>query len=304
MSGLFPRQVVEPITRHEAHVHEVVEVLAHGRTAVQSYEIVRLGGYGRAMVIEGRVQSTEADEAIYHEALLLPAFVHAPRAERVLCLGGANGGMLPRIRALTEVREVVQVDVDRELYERSVEFLPHMHGDARPDPRCRVLFGDPRQVASTLPGRFDLVLADLPDSVDGTHVPRMFTAEFYGELSALLADGGVFATQAGPANPLDPTFLASVLRTARSVFRHAAAYTVSVPAFGIPWAFVVASDGVDPATLTAEDFHRRMALVEPGAARTYDWETHRHMFALPRPLREALTGNGRIIRDSEPLSVP
>ncbi|MFI9012081.1 hypothetical protein ACIGNX_33060 [Actinosynnema sp. NPDC053489] len=296
MTALWPRQVVEPISPHEAHVHEVVEVLAEGRTAVQSYEVVRLGGHGRAMVIEGRVQSTEADEAIYHEALVMPAHAVAPSVGRVLCLGGANGGLLHRVLALPGVTSVRQFDVDAELHERSVELLPHMHLDALADPRVTLEFGHPRDLLDGLTGTFDLVLADLPDSVPGSHVPALFTAEFYARIRELLGGTGVFATQAGPANPLAPDFFAGVLRTARSVFRHATPYTSAVPSFGVPWGFVVASDHPG-----AADPGRAAVPEPPRPVTTYDAETHRHMFAVPRLLRAGLEGGGRVITDADPM---
>lgn len=294
---MFPRQVVEPIGDHEAHVHRVVDVLAEGTTAVQSYEIVRLGGYGRAMVIDGRVQSTEADEAIYHESLLLPAFTFAPSVARVLCLGGANGGILHRVLALPGVASVRQLDVDAELHERSVEHLPHMHLDALDDPRAVIGFGHPRMMLDDLEGPFDLVLADLPDSVPGTHVPGLFTRELYLRVRELLGGTGVFATQAGPASPSEPAFMASVLRTARDVFAHAHPYTSAVPAFGIPWGFVVASDH----PFTPASPGPRLGDL-PDSVRTYDAETHRHMFAVPRLLREGLTATGRVITDDAPMA--
>jgi spermidine synthase len=293
---VFPREVVEPIGEHEAHVHQVMEVLAEGTTSVQSYEIVRLGGHGRALIIDGRVQSSEADEAIYHESLLLPAFTFAPSVARVLCLGGANGGILHRVLALPGVVSVRQFDVDAELHKRSVEHLPHMHLDALDDPRAVVGFGHPRVLLEGLEGPFDLVLADLPDSVPGTHVPGMFTREFYLRVRKLLGGTGMFATQAGPANPLEPRFMAGVLRTARDVFAHAHPYTSAVPAFGVPWGFVVASDH----PFTPGSPGPRMGDL-PASASTYDAETHRHMFTLPRLLREGLTAAGRVITDDDPM---
>lgn len=293
---MWPRQVVEPITVHEAHVHQVVEVLAEGRTAIQSYEIVRLGGLGRAMVIEGRVQSTEADEAIYHEALIMPAYAVAPSGGRVLCLGGANGGMLHRLLALPGVVSVLQFDVDAELHKRSVELLPHMHLDALADPRVTLEFGHPRDLLDGLATTFDLILADLPDSVPGSHVPGMFTVEFYSQIRELLGGTGVFATQAGPANPLAPEFFAGVLRTLRSVFGHATPYTTAVPSYGVPWGFALAFDHPDLAGRVGSPLADL-----PGSITTYDTETHQHMFAITRLLRDGLARQGRVITDADPM---
>jgi spermidine synthase len=299
---MWEHRVEELITPHECHVHEVTEVIASGRTARQAYEIVRLGGYGRALLIEGRVQSTEADEAIYHEALILPGYCLLPHTRRVLSLGGANGGVLHRLCALPEVREVVQIDVDEELHHRSVELLAHMHRGAHTDPRCEVEFGDPRTRLGDQDGRFDLILADLPDAIDGSVTTTLFTREFYELVREKLASHGVFVTQAGPAHPLDPEFFASVSRTLGLVFRHILPYVVAVPSFGIPWGFVIASDELDPAALTAAKVDRKLAAMRV-PAECYDGTTHQHMTALPRQLRIALATAGRAISDASTLSV-
>ncbi|GAA2806897.1 spermine/spermidine synthase domain-containing protein [Crossiella cryophila] len=302
MKPLWDKQIEEYLGPAECHVHAVRSVLVTGRTARQGFEIVELGGYGRAMVIEGRVQSTEADEAAYHEALLLPGYCLLPHTRRVLCLGGANGGVLHRLCAMPELTSVVQLDIDPELHRHSLTHLPHMHRGAQLDPRCRLEFGDPRTLLGQQPGGFDLVLADLPDAVEGSPTPALFTREFYRQIKARLGPHGVFVTQAGAASFLDPEFFASVAHTLRSVFRHVLPYTLTVPAYGIPWGFVLASDGLDPATLTEELIERRLAELK-AEPECYDAATHRHMTALPLRLRRALAAAGRVISDADTLAV-
>lgn len=296
-------QVVEPITAYERHVHDVVAVHRTGRTGVQGFAIVELGTYGSALLLDGRVQSTAADEAHYHEALLYPAYAMSERVERVLVFGGANGGVLHRLCALPGLREVVQLDVDGELYEITRSALPHMHRGAERDPRCRVVFGDPRALVREVDGTFDLVVADLPDATEGSATERLFTTEFYAEVRRVLRPGGLFATQAGPAHFLSPDFFAGTLRTLGTVFRYATPYAISVPSYGVPWGFVVAGDTIDPATVTEERVEAAMAKVDPKVPVVYDAITHRHMFALERRLREALADSGTVATDRRPINV-
>src|SRR5207245_9964444 len=54
----------------EGHVHEVRTVLLSRQTPFQHIEIVELGDYGRSMILDGKVQSTQAVEFIYHEVIV------------------------------------------------------------------------------------------------------------------------------------------------------------------------------------------------------------------------------------------
>src|SRR2546425_11228769 len=79
----------------EEHVHEVKTVLFSKKTPFQHIEIVELGDYGRSLILDGKVQSTETDEFIYHEALVHPAMLVHPNPKRVMVIGGGGGGTLP-----------------------------------------------------------------------------------------------------------------------------------------------------------------------------------------------------------------
>src|SRR5262245_18458822 len=100
-------QIREYISADEYQAHALRHTLIEGKTAIQSYRIVKLGTYGRAMIIDDRVQSTEADEYIYHESLIYPAFTLHRALHRVACLGGVNGGMLRELRKLPGLSRVV-----------------------------------------------------------------------------------------------------------------------------------------------------------------------------------------------------
>src|SRR2546428_6688024 len=75
----------------EGHVHEVRTVLFSRQTPFQHIEIVELGDYGRSLILDGKVQSTQADEFIYHEVLVHPAMLVHPDPKRVMVIGGGDG---------------------------------------------------------------------------------------------------------------------------------------------------------------------------------------------------------------------
>ncbi|EPL3773645.1 polyamine aminopropyltransferase, partial [Pseudomonas aeruginosa] len=64
------------------------------RTEHQHLVIFENARMGRVMALDGVIQTTEADEFIYHEMLThVPILAHGA-ARRVLIIGGGDGGML------------------------------------------------------------------------------------------------------------------------------------------------------------------------------------------------------------------
>jgi spermidine synthase len=300
---MWAERIHEYINSHECHSHEIVKIYKSGQTSIQSFQIVELGNYGRALVIDGRIQSTEEDEYIYHESLIYPVYSLHPELKRILCFGGANGGVLRELRKIPKLEAVRLIDIDPELCELSKVHLPHMHQSSYNDPRFTVHFGDPRKTMLMLEDKFDAVFADLPDAVTETNTSTLFTREFYFHIKHLLNDKGLFVTQAGAAHHRDCEFFASVLCTLKSVFRFIAPYSVSVPSYGIPWGFVIASDGIDPSVWDETDITRKLDALITNDLRAYDATAHCHMFSLSKTLREALNHSGRIIEDVNPACV-
>lgn len=62
--------------------------------------------YGRVLVLDGVIQLTERDEFAYQEMIAhLPMFAHK-KPERVLIVGGGDGGVLREVARHKEVKKV------------------------------------------------------------------------------------------------------------------------------------------------------------------------------------------------------
>jgi spermidine synthase len=68
----------------------IQRVLYSGKTAYQNVEVLESDLFGRSLVLDGKTQSTERDEHIYHEALVHPAMLMHPDPQTVFI-----GGVLP-----------------------------------------------------------------------------------------------------------------------------------------------------------------------------------------------------------------
>jgi len=75
-----------------AQVYRVDEVLLDAQSAYQRVRVIRTSAFGRMLILDDAVQTSETDEFCYHEMLAHPALVTHPNPRRVLIIGGGGWG--------------------------------------------------------------------------------------------------------------------------------------------------------------------------------------------------------------------
>jgi spermidine synthase len=293
-SGIW---IIDQHTEHLEFHYRVEEVLYSGTTAYQRVEIVRAPALGKALFLDGRIQSAQVDEFIYHEALVHPALLTHPEPRRVLIMGGGEGATLREVLRHPSVELATMVDIDRELVELCRELLPEWHQGCFSHPRAQLHYGDARAYVEAAPeASYDVIISDLTEPVEGGPSVMLFTVEFYHQLARRLSDNGLFVAQAGSADPIYPDFVASLARTLQEVFPLVRVYWAFVYSFQLPWAFVIAAKSADPLALSPVDLETRYHS-RGLQTRYYSARLHAAMFALPLYLEEALRERGRVISD-------
>ena len=291
----------ETTTPTEGHMHAVCRSLVFAQTKFQQMEIMETASYGKCLVLDGRIQSSQADEFIYHEALVHPGLLLPPAPARAMVIGGGEGATLREILRYRSITRALMVDIDQEVVEACKLHLPEMHQGAFDDPRTEVRHEDARAYLERTDERFDLVTVDLTEPLEEGPACLLFTREFYSLIRDRLTPEGVMTMQAGMTKVGELEFFTSVHRTLREVFPLVAAYQTFVSCFGTPWGFILASKGPDPRSLTAAEVDRRIAERIEGRLGYWDGETHTHAFSLPKHVRRALEQQTRVITDANPL---
>lgn len=287
----------------EGHVHEVKTVLFSKKTPFQQIEVVELGGYGRALILDGKVQSTQTDEFIYHEVLVHPAMLTHPDPKRVLVVGGGEGATLREVLRHRTVERALMVDIDRAVVDVSRELLPEFHAGAFDDPRTELVFEDARRWIETHDEVFDVIIIDLSDPIEEGPCYRLYTREFYNLVSRRLSPQGTIALQAGTVAPHDLLNISAIYRTLLTAFPVVCPYTANVPCFGLPWGFQVASKDINPRSFSAADYDGMIARRIRGELKYLTGEVCAAQFALPRHLRDRIERETRVIEDDAPLYI-
>jgi spermidine synthase len=291
------------VSRNLIQLHSIEEVLYTGRTKFQSAEIIRTGSFGRCLVLDGKIQSSEADEFIYHEALVQPAMITHPRPERVFIAGGGEGATLREVLSHNTVKRAVMVDIDEQVVALCRKYLPDYSRGSFEDKRTELFHVDARDYLAKSGELFDIIIIDLPDPIEEGPAYLLYTHEFYQMVRERLTENGIITVQAGSASLTELLNFSAVNNTLKSVFPIVCPYQADVPCFGGPWGFCLASLKLNPVLLSAAEVDKRISARQLAHLKFYDRLTHQGIFSLPKYLREEFSTQKRLITDNEPLYI-
>jgi len=284
MSEVMPGWSVETLHADFRQALREDRVLYDSETDYQRLRVFENGRFGRVLTLDDVVQTTEADEFIYHEMMAhVPILAHGS-ARRVLIIGGGDGGMAREVLRHRTVEQVTMVEIDAGVVEFAKEYLPALSQGAFDDPKLELVITDGAEFVADPGQRYDVVIADSTDPIGPGEA--LFTESFYARVKALLGEDGIFVTQNGVPF-LQADELRATLQAFRALFGDATCYLASVPTYaGGPMAFGWGTDG--PARETPLEVLRRRYHGAGIATRYYTPEVHRAAFALPGYIGEII----------------
>ena len=285
----------------EGHIHGIDTILYAKQTKYQQMEILQTRNYGRCLVLDGKMQSSEHDEFIYHEALVHPALLTHPNPRRIFIVGGGEGATLREALRFKSVERVLMVDIDEEVVESCRKHLPEWSNGAFEDPRTELRFFDARKYLEETQDVYDVIIIDISEPVEEGPAYLLYTKEFYKIVKKRLSPDGIISLQAGTTAVNALLCFSAVYQTLKSVFPVVRPYQASIPSFGLPWGFAVASKAEDPIKIPQAEVDRRIAQRIKGELKYYNGETHHGQFLLPKMIRNEMESERKIIEDNQPL---
>ncbi len=286
---------------YELHEHALKSILYAGRSAFQEIIVAESQNFGRCLILDNEIQSTEKDEFIYHEALIHPALIMHPNPQRVAIIGGGEGASLRETLRHKTVRKAIMVDIDREVVECAKKYLQTFHNGAFTDPRSEVLYQDGRKYLEDSKEPFDAIIIDINCPMEGGPAFMLFTQEFYSMVKQRLTPQGILALQADNTAPVALHTYTTTINTLKQVFTGVFPYTAYVPSYALLWGFCLATRGLNPMEFSPEEIDRRISQRIQGELRYYDGITHHGIFNPPKYLRHAIEAQKTINRDDRPI---
>ena len=169
----------------------VEKLLFSEETPYQKVEVYETDTWGNLMTIDGMVMLSERDEFVYHEMLSHVGMFSHPNPERVLIVGGGDGGTAREVMRHPSVSHVDLVEIDEAVVRASKEFLPDV-GDWD-NPKLNVLFEDGIQFVKDIRDPYDVIIIDGSDPVGPAE--GLFENEFMQACHDGLTENGVLTAQ-------------------------------------------------------------------------------------------------------------
>ncbi|MDX2302882.1 MAG: polyamine aminopropyltransferase [Microscillaceae bacterium] len=258
---------------------KIGKTLFKGESPFQSLEIVETARFGKMMLLDNCIMLTEANEFAYHEMIAhVPMFAH-PNPERVLIIGGGDGGTAREVLKHPKVKECVMVEIDALVVEKSREFFPTIASELD-NPRLTLLIEDGVKYIQNNTNAFDVILIDSTDPVGPAE--GLFSAEFYRQTYAALKEDGLLSAQAESPYYFQKT-QKELFAVLRDIFPYVSMYLSSIPFYPSgTWSFAFASKKYQEMSQPRLEDIQRME----GSLNYFNEKVFKACFALPNYIKK------------------
>jgi spermidine synthase len=266
---------------------DIEKVYCATKTPYQNLLIGKTAAFGDALFLDFQIQSSETDEAVYHETLIQPAFgvrLSKGRPRSILILGGGEGATLREVLKHPGLERAVMVDIDKEVVHACKAHLPGFSSGAFDDQRVEVVFEGAQEFLKDRRETFDVIVYDLTDPIPGSPSEGIFTPNFIALLASSLSYEGVACFQMGSASLHFNKGFRYGLKLLKDVFASVVPYHVFMASFGLDWGFALATPKALSTNISPSLFHS----LPQGALSAMDAESLAACFVLPPSLKKSL----------------
>ncbi|KAI5076099.1 hypothetical protein GOP47_0008164 [Adiantum capillus-veneris] len=265
-------------------------ILHTGVSKYQDIALLDTEPFGKVLTLDGRMQSAQIDEWVYHECLVHPALLLHQGPRSIFIAGGGEGSTARECLLHKSVRKVVMCDIDEEVVKFCSAHL-EVNKVAFESSKLELVINDAKAELKRREERFDVIIGDLADPLEWGPCYTLYSQGFYQNVvKPRLNPNGIFVTQAGPAGVLSHReVFTSIYNTLKSVFTYVVAYSAHVPSYCDVWGWVVASDQPLMSQMSSDELDRRIVQrIKGGQLRYLDGPTLYASTILNRTVRESL----------------
>ena len=267
----------------------IKEMLIQYKSPYQTIEVFDTHDFGRLLVLDGIVNVSDKDEFVYHEMMAhVPLCTH-PNPEKVLVIGGGDGGIVREIAKHPNVKQIDLVEIDPHVISTAKQFLPRSAVGFN-ESRLQVFIEDGAAFVNNRSDNYDLIIIDAPDPIGSA--TSLFQKTFYQCCFDALKNDGLLTTHAEtPVFKKELEIMKTIYSNFDTIFPLVKPFTASIPSYSIGiWCFVYCSKKYHP----LDDFRESRGQDPNMKNQYYNAAIHRASFALPTFLNSAINLNHQV----------
>ena len=275
--------LIEPLNASTGFYIKANHCIGEWRTKYQKIAIFDTPHYGRIFRLDDYNMTSEREEFVYHENLIHPALTAHDAPEKVLIIGGGDGGSSEEALKHPSVEQVTLVEIDADVITVAKEHFKAVHHNVFDNPRLRIIVDDGIRFVRDTRDKFDLIALDLNDPVGPA--AALYSEDFFRQCREALTPEGALTLHIGSPTA-QPERVAELAQRLNRVFPIVRPYTLYIPLYGALWALAVCSGQLDPTVFSTDEIDTRIKKRRLTQLHYYNGESHLGVFALPNFVRE------------------
>lgn len=253
--------------------------LYSGKSDFQKIDVIETEAFGRMLMLDGLVMTSEKDEFLYHEMIShIPMLAHQ-NPETVLVIGGGDGGTVREVLRHSTVRKVVLCEIDGLVIEVCKKFFPTISSELD-NPKVEIQIRDGIEYIAQQKKIFDVIIIDSTDPMGPGE--GLFTKEFYTNVREALKLNGIMVAQSESpiANKREVQLMYPLLR---KVFPIVNTFLGPIPTYpGGYWSWAYCSESINP----LDNKNEERTLEIQNGTKYFNKEIRSTAFALPNFVKE------------------
>lgn len=262
---------------------KVKKKLYSGRSPFQKIEVYDTFAFGKMLVLDGIVQTSEKDEFIYHEMLCHPPMFLHERPKKILIIGGGDGGSLKEILK-HKVEKVWLVEIDKKVIDICKKNLPFISKNAFKNKKAEIVITDGKEFIKSRKNFFDVIILDLSDPTSPGK--DLITLDFYKKVKKALKKNGTLSIQAGSFT-CQLSLVGMIFKRIKKIFPFVEIRRAVIPSYQAgEYAFIVSSKE-NLKRINLKNIEKKFNKLKLNL-RYYSPEIHFASKVLPRYLKEKI----------------
>ncbi|MFQ6056226.1 MAG: polyamine aminopropyltransferase [Methanosarcinales archaeon] len=262
---------------------EVKDVIYSKSSKYQKIYILDTEDFGKILVLDESIQTTEMDEFHYHEMIVhVPLLTH-PNPKKILIIGGGDGGCCKEVLKHNP-EKVVCVEIDEEVVKSCEKYMPMIGENSFSNQSVELKIDDGIKFVEYDNNKFDVIIIDSTDPVEIAE--GLFSKEFYSKIYSKLEKDGIMVCQSE-----SPFFHFETLKKVRNylndIFPIVKTYLSYIPTYpsGM-WSFTLASKKYNP--LIPEEIINKRLKERKINSKYYNAEIHNSAFSIPEWIKHEI----------------